>query len=89
MDATTDPRVLEFQREEHDETAEDTLIRLLPSSDHYRALEAKINRKIAELRESVENKPKLNTEEIRWDIRCQLGWIQALNWVINQPISPD
>ena len=89
MDPTTDPRVLEFQKEDTDETAEDTLIRLLPSISHYKALEAKINRKIAELRQSVENRPKLNTEEIRRDIRCQLGWIQALNWVINQPISPD
>ena len=89
MDPTTDPRVLESQKEEPDETAEDTLIRLLPSSGHYKALEAKINRKIADLRESVENNSKFNTEEIRHDIRYKLGMIRALKWVIDQPISPD
>jgi len=89
MDPTTDPRVLEFQKEDTDETAEDTLIRLLPSVEHYRALESKIRRKIAELRELVENKPMVNTEEIRWDIRYQLGGIKYLNWVLDQPTKPD
>jgi len=89
MDPTTDPRVLDFQKEEPDETAEDTLIRLLPSIEHYRALESKISRKIAELRELVENKPCINTEEIRRDIRYQLGGIKYLNWVLDQPTKPD
>ena len=89
MDPTTDPRVLDFQKEEPDETAEDTLIRLLPSIEHYRALESKISRKIAELRESVENKTAKNTEEIRRDIRYQLGGIKYLNWVLDQPTKPD
>ena len=89
MDPTTDPRVLDFQKEEPDETAEDTLIRLLPSIEHYRALESKISRKIAELRELVENKPMINTEEIRRDIRYQLGGIKYLNWVLDQPTKPD
>ena len=89
MDPTTDPRVLEFQKEDTDETAEDTLIRLLPSIEHYRALESKISRKIAELRELVENKPCINTEEIRRDIRYQLGGIKYLNWVLDQPTKPD
>ena len=84
-----DPRVLEFQKENADETAENTLIRILPSIEHYRALEAKINRKIVDLRDSVENRPKINTEEIRRDIRYQLGEISALNWVIDQPTKPD
>ena len=89
MDPTTDPRVLDFQKEDIDETAEDTLIRLLPSIEHYRALESKISRKIAELRELVENKPCINTEEIRRDIRYQLGGIKYLNWVLDQPTNPD
>lgn len=90
MDPTTDPRVLDFQKEEPDETAEDTLIRLLPSIEHYRALESKISRKIAELRESVENKTaKINTEEIHQDIRYKLGAIRYLNWVLDQPTKPD
>jgi len=85
MDLTTDPRVLEFQKEDTDATAEDTLIRLLPGIEHYKALDAKIKRKIAELRESVETKPKINTEEIHQDIRYKLGGIRYLNWVIDQP----
>jgi len=85
----TDPRVLEFQKEDPTDTEENTLIRLLPTIEHYRALEAKINRKIAELRESVENRPKINTPEIPLDIRYQLGMVKALNWVINQPHNPD
>ena len=85
----SDPRVLAFSKEDPTETDENTLIRLLPTIEHYRALESKIIREIAELRESVENTPNINTQEIREDIRYKLGMIKALKWVINQPHNPD
>lgn len=85
----TDPRVLEFTKEHPNESHENTLIHLLSSSEHYRALEAKIDRKIAELRESVENRPKINTQEIPLDIRYLLGMVKALTWVKDQPYNPD
>lgn len=89
MDLKNHPDVLEFQKEPQDTTAEDTLIRLLPNSGHYRALESRVKRKIAGLRQSVEDRPKINTQEIRYDIRYQLGMIAALKWVINQPVKND
>lgn len=84
-----DPRVLEFVKEDDDPTADDAIIRLLPTFEHYKALERKCEERIKQLRDRYESTPKINTEEVRHDIRYQLGFVQGISWVLRQPYKPD
>lgn len=58
------------------------LISQLPSLEHGLALVRDIEAK----KQEFEGKPKLiNTESIPSDMRYNLGFIDALNWVLNRP----
>jgi len=45
--------------------------------------------RVDQLRQLYESRPKIDTEEVRNDIRYQMGFVQGILWVLKQPYNPD